>query len=79
MNVNQFHGVEGRRTFKFCFFPKAHGFYLKNSFFRINVTNDEEVAVKLESQKLGIPRCCTRANFKILHGGIDIPHIKVYQ
>uniref|UniRef100_A0A8C4WZA4 non-specific serine/threonine protein kinase n=1 Tax=Eptatretus burgeri TaxID=7764 RepID=A0A8C4WZA4_EPTBU len=45
----------------------------------INVTNGEEVAVKLESQKARHPQLLYESKlYKILQGGVGIPHIRWY-
>ncbi|CAL8356843.1 unnamed protein product [Merluccius merluccius] len=45
----------------------------------INITNGEEVAVKLESQKARHPQLLYESKlYKILQGGIGIPHIRWY-
>ncbi|XP_048191356.1 casein kinase I-like [Perognathus longimembris pacificus] len=45
----------------------------------INVTNGEEVAVKLESQKAKHPLLLYESKlYKILQGGVGIPHIRWY-
>uniref|UniRef100_A0AAR2L632 Protein kinase domain-containing protein n=1 Tax=Pygocentrus nattereri TaxID=42514 RepID=A0AAR2L632_PYGNA len=42
----------------------------------INITNGEEVAVKLESQKARHPQLLYESKlYKILQGGVGIPHI----
>ncbi|CAJ0923140.1 unnamed protein product [Ranitomeya imitator] len=44
----------------------------------INITNGEEVAVKLESQKARHPQLLYESKlYKILQGGVGIPHIRV--
>uniref|UniRef100_A0A8B9C117 Casein kinase 1 alpha 1 n=1 Tax=Anser brachyrhynchus TaxID=132585 RepID=A0A8B9C117_9AVES len=43
----------------------------------INITNGEEVAVKLESQKARHPQLLYESKlYKILQGGVGIPHIR---
>lgn len=43
----------------------------------INVTNGDEVAVKLESSKARHPQLIYEARvYKVLQGGMGIPHIK---
>ncbi|KAK9751942.1 hypothetical protein QE152_g4627 [Popillia japonica] len=43
----------------------------------INITNGEEVAVKLESVRARHPQLLYESKlYKILHGGIGIPHIR---
>ncbi|KAI2539637.1 casein kinase 1 alpha 1 [Homo sapiens] len=45
----------------------------------INITNGEEVAVKLESQKARHPQLLYESKlYKILQGGVGIPHIRWY-
>lgn len=45
----------------------------------INVTNGEEVAVKLESQKCRHPQLLYESKlYKILQGGLGVPHIRWY-
>ena len=45
----------------------------------INITNGEEVAVKLESVKARHPQLLYESKlYKILQGGIGIPHIRWY-
>ncbi|XP_018576465.1 casein kinase I isoform X3 [Anoplophora glabripennis] len=45
----------------------------------INITNGEEVAVKLESIRARHPQLLYESKlYKILHGGIGIPHIRYY-
>lgn len=45
----------------------------------INVTNGEEVAVKLESTKARHPQLLYESKlYKILQGGVGIPHIRMY-
>lgn len=45
----------------------------------INVTNGEEVAVKLESVKARHPQLLYESKlYKILQGGIGVPHIRYY-
>uniref|UniRef100_A0AAY5K5L5 Protein kinase domain-containing protein n=1 Tax=Esox lucius TaxID=8010 RepID=A0AAY5K5L5_ESOLU len=45
----------------------------------INITNGEEVAVKLESQKARHPQLLYESKlYKILQGGVGIPHIRYY-
>ncbi|KAF3828433.1 hypothetical protein GH733_001930 [Mirounga leonina] len=45
----------------------------------INITNGEEVAVKLESQKARHPQLLYESKlYKILQGGVGIPHIRLY-
>ncbi|CAG2057770.1 unnamed protein product [Timema podura] len=42
----------------------------------INITNGEEVAVKLESIRARHPQLLYESKlYKILHGGVGIPHI----
>uniref|UniRef100_A0A8I3X845 Casein kinase 1 alpha 1 n=1 Tax=Callithrix jacchus TaxID=9483 RepID=A0A8I3X845_CALJA len=44
----------------------------------INITNGEEVAVKLESQKARHPQLLYESKlYKILQGGVGIPHIRL--
>nr|XP_014333586.1 PREDICTED: casein kinase I isoform alpha [Bos mutus] len=46
----------------------------------INITNGEEVAVKLESQKARHPQLLYESKlYKILQGGVGIPHIRFVQ
>ncbi|CAG9859179.1 unnamed protein product [Phyllotreta striolata] len=45
----------------------------------INITNGEEVAVKLESIRARHPQLLYESKlYKLLHGGIGIPHIRYY-
>merc|ERR1712002_1174865 len=45
----------------------------------INISNGEEVAIKLESVKARHPQLLYESKlYKILHGGIGIPHIRWY-
>ena len=45
----------------------------------INITNGEEVAIKLESVKARHPQLLYESKlYKILQGGIGIPHIRYY-
>ncbi|XP_030892988.1 casein kinase I [Leptonychotes weddellii] len=45
----------------------------------INITNGEEVAVKLESQKARHPQLLYESKlYKILQGGVGIPHIRIF-
>lgn len=45
----------------------------------INVTNGEEIAVKLESVKARHPQLLYESKlYKILQGGVGIPHIRWY-
>nr|XP_051710573.1 casein kinase I-like [Oryctolagus cuniculus] len=45
----------------------------------VNLTNSEEVAVKLESQKARHPQLLYESRlYKILQGGVGIPHIRWY-
>ena len=46
-------------------------------FVGINITNGEEVAVKLESHKARHPQLLYESKlYKILQGGVGIPHIR---
>ncbi|KAK2489899.1 hypothetical protein MC885_005120 [Smutsia gigantea] len=46
----------------------------------INITNGEEVAVKLESQKARHPQLLYESKlYKILQGGVGIPHIRKWR
>lgn len=49
----------------------------RDNYLVINITNGEEVAVKLESQKARHPQLLYESKlYNILQGGVGIPHIR---